>query len=92
VRSSISIPVIVIRYGRLRQAQSQPKAGAGEVATWGETGIGILYSQADGAHVCFSRMANYYVALNAYHFPGPRSMTMGDVVLKSRTWPCPGRA
>jgi len=55
---------------------------AEKVATWAETGIGILYSQADGAHVCFSRMANYYVALNAYHFPGPRSMTMGDVVLK----------
>ena len=32
--------------------------------------------------MCFSRMANYYVAPNAYHFPGPRSMTMGDVVLK----------
>jgi hypothetical protein len=29
-----------------------------------------------------ARMANYYVALNACHFPGPRSMTMGDVVLK----------
>jgi hypothetical protein len=55
---------------------------AEKVATWAETGIGILYSQVDGAHVCFSRMANYYVALNAYHFPGPRSMTMGDVVLK----------
>ena len=52
------------------------------MATWGETGIGILYSQATGAHVCFSRAQNYYVALNAYHFPGPRSMTMGDVVLK----------
>jgi hypothetical protein len=55
---------------------------AEKVATWAETGIGILYSQADGAHVCFSRRKNYYVALNAYHFPGPRSMTMGDVVLK----------
>lgn len=55
---------------------------AQKVATWAETGVGVLYSQADGAHVCFSRMANYYVALNPYHFPGPRSMTMGDLVLK----------
>lgn len=55
---------------------------AEKAATWAETGIGILYSQADGAHVCFSRAANYYVALNADHLPGARSMTMGDVVLK----------
>jgi hypothetical protein len=55
---------------------------AEKAATWVETGVGILYSKADGAHVCFSRAQNYYVALNAYHFPGPRSMTMGDVVLK----------
>jgi hypothetical protein len=40
-----------------------------KVATWAETGVGIVYSKVDGAHVCFSRAANYYVALNAYHFP-----------------------
>jgi hypothetical protein len=43
---------------------------AEKVATWAETGIGILYSQATGAHVCFSRAANYYVALNADHIAG----------------------
>ena len=53
-----------------------------KAATWAETGIGILYSQATGAYVCFSRAQNYYVALNPYHFPGPRAMNMGDVVLK----------
>ncbi len=55
---------------------------AEKVATWAETGTGILYSQATGAHVCFSRAQNYYVALNANHIAGARAMTMGDVVLK----------
>lgn len=55
---------------------------AQKAATWAETGIGILYSQADGAHVCLSRVENYYVAVNANHIIGARAMTMGDVVLK----------
>lgn len=55
---------------------------AQKAATWAETGIGILYSQADGAHLCFSRAENYYVALNADHIAGARFMTVGDVVLK----------
>jgi hypothetical protein len=55
---------------------------AEKAATWAETGIGILYSQATGAHVCFSRAENYYVALNANHIAGARAMTLGDVVLK----------
>jgi hypothetical protein len=55
---------------------------AQKAATWAETGIGILYSQATDAHVCFSRAQNYYVAVNANHIAGARAMTMGDVVLK----------
>lgn len=55
---------------------------AQKAATWAETGAGILYSQATGAQVCFSRAQNYYVAVNANHIAGARAMTMGDVVLK----------
>src|SRR5690348_11560377 len=55
---------------------------AEKAATWAETGIGILYSQATGAHVCFSRAQNYYVALNAHHIAGARAVAIGDVVLK----------
>jgi hypothetical protein len=55
---------------------------AEKLATWVETGIGMLYSQATGAHLCFSRMRNYYVALNADHIAGARAVNMGDVVLK----------
>ena len=55
---------------------------AEKAATWAETGIGILYSQATGAHICFSRAENYYVALNADHIAGARAVALGDVVLK----------
>jgi hypothetical protein len=55
---------------------------AEKAATWPVTGIGILYSQATGAHVCFSRAQNYYVALNANHIAGARAVALGDVVLK----------
>lgn len=55
---------------------------AQKAATWAETGIGILYSQATGAHLCFSRAANYYVAVNADHIAGASAMAVGDVVLK----------
>ena len=55
---------------------------AEKAATWAATGIGILYSQATGAHVCFTRLENYYVALNANHIAGASAVTVGDVVLK----------
>jgi hypothetical protein len=55
---------------------------AEKVATWPVTGIGILYSQATGAQVCFSRAQNYYVALNADHIAGARAVALGDIVLK----------
>ena len=55
---------------------------AEKLATWPETGLGILYSQATGARVCLSRVANYYVAVNEHHIVGARAMTIGDVVLK----------
>jgi len=55
---------------------------AEKAATWAVTGIGILYSQATGAHICFSRLENYYVALNANHIAGARAVALGDVVLK----------
>ena len=55
---------------------------AEKAATWAETGIGILYSQATGAHMCFVRLENYYVALNANHIAGAQAVTVGDVVLK----------
>jgi hypothetical protein len=51
-----------------------------KVATWPETGIGILYSQVDGARVCWSRSANY-VAVNADNIAGASAMTIGDAVL-----------
>lgn len=55
---------------------------AEKVATWAETGVGALYSKATGAHVCFTRKANYYVAVNANHIAGARAMALGDIVLK----------
>jgi hypothetical protein len=55
---------------------------AEKAATWAETGIGMLYSQATGAQLCFSRMKNYYVAVNAHHIAGASAVTIGDVVLK----------
>jgi hypothetical protein len=55
---------------------------AEKAATWAETGIGTLYSKATGAHVCFSRKANYYVAVNANHIAGARAVALGDIVLK----------
>lgn len=53
-----------------------------KVATWPETGIGLLYSQVTGAKVCFSRAQNYYVAVNANHIAGYSAVAVGDVVLK----------
>ena len=50
-------------------------------ATSPETGIGLLYAQANGARVCWSRSASFYVAVNAEHIAGTRAMNMGDIVL-----------
>jgi hypothetical protein len=54
---------------------------AQKAVTWAETGIGALYAEADGAHVCWSPPANYYVAVNAHHIIGASAMNMGDIVL-----------
>lgn len=54
---------------------------AQKAATWPETGIGLIYAQASGAHVCWSRSADYYVAVHADNIAGARAMTVGDIVL-----------
>jgi hypothetical protein len=54
---------------------------AEKAATWPETGIGLLYSRASDAHVCWSRSADYYVAVHAANPAGARAMNMGDIVL-----------
>jgi hypothetical protein len=54
---------------------------AQKTATWPETGIGLLYAQADGARVCLSRSADYYVAVHADSIAGARAMTVGDIVV-----------
>lgn len=57
---------------------------AQKAATWPETGIGLLYSRADDAHVCWSSTANYYVAVHVDNIAGARAMALGDVVLTPR--------
>jgi hypothetical protein len=52
-----------------------------QVATWPETGVGLLYGQANGARICLSRHEDYYVAVNAHHIAGSSAMTVGDIVL-----------
>ncbi len=42
---------------------------------------GLLYARANGAHVCWSRSADYYVAVHADNIAGARAMTLGDMVL-----------
>lgn len=54
---------------------------AQEAATWPETGIGLLYSQARNARVCLSRSADYYVAVHADNIAGTNALTLGDIVL-----------
>lgn len=54
---------------------------AQKAATWPETGIGLLYARVGDAHVCWSRSANYYVAVHEDNIAGARAMTMGDIVL-----------
>lgn len=54
---------------------------AQKVATWPETGIGLLYGRADGAVICVSEHESFYVAVNAHHIAGARAMAVGDIVL-----------
>ena len=54
---------------------------AQQAATWPETGIGLLYAQASGAHVCLSHAADYYVAVHAHNPAGARAMNLGDILL-----------
>ena len=54
---------------------------AQQVATWPETGIGLLYSRVKDAHVCLSRAADYYVAVHANNPAGAKAMTVGDILL-----------
>lgn len=54
---------------------------AQEVATWPETGIGLLYSRARNANVCLSRSAYFYVALHADNIAGANALALGDIVL-----------
>ena len=54
---------------------------AQQATTWPETGIGLLYARVSDAHVCFSRSADYYVAVHAANPAGARAMNMGDIVL-----------
>jgi hypothetical protein len=53
---------------------------AEKAATWPETGIGLLYAEADGARVCSSTSADYYVGVPAA-IAGTRATNLGDIVL-----------
>jgi hypothetical protein len=52
-----------------------------EVATWPQTGIGLLYSRARDARVCLASSAYYYVGVHADNIAGTKAMTLGDIVL-----------
>jgi hypothetical protein len=67
--------------GSLSASSLNAAVVAQKAATWPETGVGILYSQMDGAQVCWARSANNYVAVNADNIAGASAMTIGDVVL-----------
>jgi len=54
---------------------------AQKVATWPETGIGLLYSRVSDAKVCWSRAADYYVAVHEEHIAGARAVNLGDITL-----------
>ena len=54
---------------------------AQQAATWPETGIGLLYSQASDAHVCLSRAVDFYVAVHADNPTGVRALNLGDILL-----------
>jgi hypothetical protein len=51
-----------------------------KAATWPETGIGLLYAEADGARVCSSSSADFYVGVPAA-IAGTRATNFGDIVL-----------
>jgi len=48
-----------------RTARADASLVAQQVATWPETGIGLLYSHARDARVCLSAAAGYYVAVSS---------------------------
>jgi hypothetical protein len=75
-------PVCAHPGGPLPASAVTPWVVTQQAATWPETGLGILYSQATGASLCFSPAQHFYVAVNANHIIGARAMNMGDVVLK----------
>jgi hypothetical protein len=51
-----------------------------KAATWPETGIGLLYAEADGARICSSSSADFYVGVPAA-VAGTRATNFGDIVL-----------
>lgn len=53
---------------------------AEKAATWPETGIGLLYAEADGARICSSTSTDYYVGVPAAIL-GTRATNFGDIVL-----------
>jgi hypothetical protein len=53
---------------------------AEKAATWPETGIGLLYAEADGARVCSSTSSDFYVGVPAA-VAGTRATNLGDIVL-----------
>jgi hypothetical protein len=57
---------------------------AEKALTWPETGLGMLYSRVDRAHVCFSRSAGFYVSVHADQIAGAHATNVGDIVLSPR--------
>jgi hypothetical protein len=53
---------------------------AEKAATWPETGIGLLYAEADGARICSSTNSDFYVGVPAA-IAGTRATNFGDIVL-----------
>jgi hypothetical protein len=54
---------------------------AEKVATWPETGVGMLYASTEGARICRSRAADYYVALHPRKFRPSLATNVGDLVI-----------
>jgi hypothetical protein len=63
-----------------RQAPVGASVLAEKAATWPETGIGLLYAEADGARVCSSTSADFYVGVPAAII-GTKATNFGDIVL-----------
>jgi len=76
--ASCSPPGTTVAVGR-RNAVSD-LALAEKAATWPETGIGLLYAEADGAKICSSSSSDFYVGVHAALFAF-RSTNVGDIVL-----------